>query len=123
MDAFASAEEAVCALLDLAGAQRGAELFKQKIAILKSAKATPNFSKARKQELEPLLGRLEALLPLRADLVHARLNVAVFGEEVRACFANARQIRGASQIMRTFTLEGLRSLTRDVNEIVAALMA
>ena len=82
----------VNALLDQTASKRGSEPLKQRITILRKAKASPSYSNARKQQVDADLGELESRLPLRADIVHGCLQLAEFENENRACFANARQI-------------------------------
>ena len=115
------AERAVNALLDQTASKRGSEPLKQRITILRKAKASPSYSNARKQQVDADLGELESRLPLRADIVHGCLQLAEFENENRACFANARQDSSPCTQVRTFSLDDFREVTRQVHEIAARI--
>lgn len=77
-----------------------------------------------KEKLEKLLKLLDgcmAINELRNDIVHSTLQLAVIGNDQRACFINMRHCTTGSQTARLFTLEGLRRLTADMNTLAAEI--
>lgn len=114
-------EEAVVALLRESATKFGGEPLGSKVEALKKAKPSPQYSTERKQKINELLGQFDELLDLRNDLVHARLQIAVIGNDQRACFINARQLMAGIQTARLFSLESLRSVTRTAGELGAKL--
>lgn len=121
LDAFAATEEAVVHLLELAETKFGGEPFGKKIEHLKSAKPSPAYSKERKARVNALLADMADLLEVRNDLVHARLQPAVIGEIQKACFVNARQCATGVQTARLFSLESLRTITRQATRLAEEL--
>jgi hypothetical protein len=114
IDAFAAIEEAVVRLLSQSDIKFGGESFGQKLGLLQKIKASPSRSKEKVAQLQILLKRCEAICALRNDIVHSRLQLAVIGEDHRACFSNLRECQSGSQIARLLTLEGLRSLSAEM---------
>lgn len=121
IDAFASVEEVVVALLVMLEIKIGAEPFGQKIEQLRKAKASPRFSKARLEKLSILLPGCETLNSLRNDIVHSRLQVVVIEEYPRACFINTRECLSGSQSARIFSYEGLLKLRADIAKMAVEL--
>ncbi len=105
------------------GGKVGAESFGQKLAQLRKAKATSTFSQAQIERLQKLLDGCLAISELRNDIVHSALKLAVIADDQRACFINLRHCASGSQTARLFTLEGLRGLTADMNELAKEIRA
>jgi hypothetical protein len=114
IDAFAAIEEAVIGLLSASDIKFGGEPFGQKLELLRKIKASPKRSKERVAQLQTLLKRCVEINELRNDIVHSKLQLAVIGEDQRACFTNLRDCQSGSQTARLFTLEGLRALSVEV---------
>lgn len=123
IDAFATLEEAIVRLLTALKAKTGSESFGQKLQLIQKAKASPEISQARLQKVLLLMPRCEELGELRNDIVHSRLQIAIIGEDQRACFTNTRHCLSGSQTARLFTLEGLRSVTVNASALAAELRA
>jgi hypothetical protein len=121
IDAFAALEESIVRLLVALKAKFGTESFGQKLQLLKTAKANPQFSQARLRQVQALLPRCEELNELRNDIVHSRLQIAIIGDDHRACFTNTRHCLSGSQTARLFTLEGLRSVTGNAGKLAEEL--
>lgn len=111
IDAFAAIEEAFVRLLSQSDIKFGGESFGQKLKLLQKIKASPSRSKERVAQLQVLLKRCEALCELRNDIVHSKLQLALIGDDHRACFTNLRDCQSGSQTARLLTLEGLRALS------------
>jgi hypothetical protein len=121
LDAFVASEEAVIALLRQSGTRSGGEPFGKKVENLRKAKASLQYPAPLKARIDELLRQFDELMDARNDLVHARLQIAVIGEDQRACFINARQCANGSQSARLFSLEGLRALTRKADQLAQDL--
>jgi hypothetical protein len=62
LDAFAACEEAITKLLKLNGIKSGSEPFGQRVEKLRKTKASPTYTKTRKQRVDSLLAELEGLM-------------------------------------------------------------
>lgn len=123
LDAFVEAEEAVVTLLMRSKTKIGCDLLGQKMESLRKAKPSPQYSKAKRTAVLPLLDQLECLLPIRADFVHARLQVVPWEGDARACFVNARHTAGCTLPARLITLDEFAKLTRRVEKLAQELVA
>ncbi len=123
IDAFSAVEEALLAAILATGGKASAASFGQKLAQLRKAKATPAMSAERLTKLQGLLDDCLAIGEVRNDIVHSVLKLAVIGDDQRACFVNLRSCNSGSQIARLFTLEGLRSLTSEMNDLAQKIRA
>ena len=123
VDAFATVELVVNYLLAISGTKCGGEPLGQRIVNLREAKPSSGYSKARKKTVDEALKLLDAWLPLRADLVHGRLQLAELDGEVHACFANARQAALPGKQLRMFELADLRMATQRVTAIATKLQS
>jgi len=121
IDAFAAIEEAAVGLLGQEGIKFGEEPFGQKLKLLGRIKASPKRSKERVAHLQTLLNRCAIINELRNDIVHSRLQMAVIGEDHRACFTNLRECQSGSQTARLFKLEGLRELSLEMLKLADEL--
>jgi hypothetical protein len=121
IDAFAAVEEAVVTLLGESNIKFGAESFGHKLDLLHKIKASPQRSNDRVKQLHALLKRCEAINELRNDIVHSKLQMALIGEDQRACFTNLRDCQSGSQAARLFTLEGLRKLSLEMLKLADEL--
>lgn len=121
IDAFAAIEEVVVTLLDQSDIKFGAESLGHKLDLLRKIKASPQRSKERVAQLHALLKRCEAINELRNDIVHSKLQMALIGEDQRACFTNLRDCQSGSQTARLFTLEGLRALSMEMLKLAEDL--
>lgn len=121
VDAFADLETAVIRLMRAAAIKSGGESFGQKLDKLAKAKANPQLPKASISKLPLLLKRCETICALRNDIVHSRLQMAVIGEEHRACFVNLRECESSGQTARIFTLPGLRDLSAEMTDLAREL--
>ncbi len=119
IDSFAALEERIIALLTRLDVKTGSETFGQKLDRLGKVIPNPLLSKARHTELIALVPRCRTLGDLRNDIVHSRLQIAEIGDETRACFTNTRQCLSGSQTARLFSLDGLRSVRTETDELTA----
>jgi hypothetical protein len=117
IDAFAAIEEAVIGLLSHSDIKFGGESFGQKLELLSKIRPSPKRSKERVAQLQTLLKRCGEINGLRNDIVHSKLQLAVIGEDQRACFTNLRDCQMGSQTARLFTLAGLRALSVEMLEL------
>jgi len=121
LDAFAEIEEAIVGVLNLLDFKLANDSLGQKLETLKSAKASPTFSRERLARLQALLPICEALNTQRNDIVHSRMQIALIGHETKACFANIRQSTPGSQIARLLSLDGFDELHRTIRQTAALL--
>lgn len=123
IDAFAEIEMAVVIILDGAGVAQRGEPLKQRLSSVLTIKPSPTYSKARKSAVDDVIRRIDTLLALRNDVVHARLSVAVFENEIHALFVNARETNVVGRTARVITLAEMQILTKQVRELVRSLEA
>lgn len=123
IDAFSEVEQALIAVIDRCGGKIGSESFGQKIEKLRKAKPSPGLAKGKIETLMKLMDRCAAINEVRNDIVHSTLQLAVIGNDQRACFINSRQCDSGSQTARLFSLEGLRSLTAEMTQLAADIRA
>ena len=121
LDAFVRVEESVARLLVASKTSFNGEMLGQRIELLRAAKAGPQFSKKKRVYVLKLLDEIVPLLPIRNDIAHGRLQVAMIEQESHACFINVRQTLEPSQNARLFRLEQLDRLTRKIQAIAEEL--
>ena len=64
---------------------------------------------------------VEDLLPLRNDLVHSHLRVALLDQQAVACFWNSRDAQSDKESLRLFTAAGLRQLAQSTADLAGAI--
>lgn len=121
IDAFSEVEQALIAIIERSGRKTGSESFGQKLQQLRKAKACPALSKEQIEKLKNLIDGCAAMNDLRNDIVHSTLQLAVIGNDQRACFINSRHCTSGSQTARLFSLEGLRGLTAEMMDLAKKL--
>ena len=121
VDAFALAEASVQALLNGAKLKCTTEPFKQKIGMVKKLPANPQYSKARKLEVDNLASELESLLALRADIVHSPMQIALIDGTAFACFVNAKEAGENAPFARLLGYNALKAVARQVLQIANKL--
>lgn len=117
IDAFSEVEQALIAVIERSGGKVGSDSFGQKLEQLRKSKPSPTLSKGQIDRLKKLIDGCATLNELRNDIVHSTLQLAVIGNDQRACFINSRHCTSGSQTARLFSLEGLRGLTAEMTEL------
>lgn len=115
-------EQSVIELLQQAAQPIGADSFGKRLALAGKIPASPKFSKARIARLQGLFQRCEELIPLRNDIVHSTLQIAVVDGQANACFINTRQRGAHIRDARLITLEGLQEISNKVEKLAAELI-
>lgn len=92
-----------------------------KAGALLKVKASPGYSAATKKKVDAALGRVLELLPVRGDIVHARMKLVVVEGVNHAQFVNAATDASLYPPCRLLTLDHLRDLTRRVEELAGEL--
>ncbi len=120
LDAFVALEQQIVAILSLTGAACAKDaLLGHKVERLKTIKACPRFSKARKAAVLALIPAIEELVGLRGALVHAQLKVVRIDGTHKACLINARDANAEIQsalLLDLSALSGLVIRTRSLSE-------
>jgi hypothetical protein len=123
VDAFSELESAVIRVLMAANIGCGGESFGQKLSKLIKAKASSQLSKASLAKLPDLLQRCESICTQRNDIVHSRMQLAILGDEHRACFVNTQECENTGQTARLFSLAGLRDLSVEMGQLAEEIRA
>lgn len=123
LDGFAALEQSVIALLVRAQVKITNGPFGQKVQSLKKLEPGKGVTNSACLAASVLADDIATILDVRNDLVHARLQIALIGNDQRACFINARQCTSGAQLARLFSLESLREVTRKANLIAEQLAA
>jgi hypothetical protein len=121
LDALVTCEEVVISLLVKAEVKFGGEPFGKKIEKLRKAKVGKLYCEQMKSQTDALLVRLEELMNIRNDIVHARLRLENIGGVEKACFINARECTNGTQTARLFSLDSLRDVTRKASKLAEEL--
>lgn len=98
-------------------------LLKQRLAALLKVPASPRYSKADKAHTDTAIGKLDALLPLRNELVHSPLEVISLRDDLHACFATVRPDGLPGAQLRAFSIDELRTTRASVEALVVELTA
>lgn len=123
IDAFSEVEQALIWIIERSEGKVGSDSFGQKLEKLRKAKPSPTLSKNQIEKLKKLIDGCSAINELRNDIVHSTLQLAVIGNDQRACFINSAQCTSGSQTARLFSLEGLRGLTAEMTDLAKELRA
>ena len=123
IDAFADCEIEVCALLRSLAVPIGNEPFSQRLLKLGKCQPASGYAKERKARVDAALAQLSEVLPVRADVVHARMKLVTIEGVNFACFVNAREQAAACPAARLVSFENFRAITRRVAKIAEDLRA
>lgn len=121
LDAFVDCEVEVNGILKKGGAKPGGEILGQRIAKLIAVPASSTYAKSHKARVDALLAELLELACVRADIVHARLDIVNVDGVACARFRNVRNAADPYAPVRLITLADLRALTRRVAQIAEDL--
>jgi hypothetical protein len=99
------------------GEKCSCEPFGVKAGALLKVKASSVYPAATKKKVDEALTIVLELLPVRADIVHARMKLVVAEGVNYAQFANAAMAMIPYAPCRLLTLDHLRDLTRRVEEL------
>jgi len=123
LDAFSRLEIAVLKCSErrgLAPAARGTPL-RQRIAELRSIKASPDCARAIVDKLGKVTGSIEKLLPLRATIVHSALLTGKRDGTPVALFQNVLDAASGTPTYLVTTLEDLDRGRKQLAELTASL--
>jgi hypothetical protein len=112
LDAFAGLESAVCKVLRSAGQNPKGEPFSQRVKAFKSTEKTTLIAKQNHPKRDQIADEIAALLQLRADIVHSRMNLQTIDGELCACFINVQEAGTLYPPQRILKLEDLKKLGR-----------
>ena len=123
LDEFAKIEEAVVGLMLRAKCTIKADHLSQKIQVLRATKPTPQYSRAKRAQVLPLLDQLEPLLALRNDIVHSAMRIANIDGDPHASFRNVRTATEPTGLARLITLDQFETVRRDVHRFAIELLS
>lgn len=122
LDAYCEIELEICRLLRLAAVTADKRPLGQKVEQLKSAKASPSYSKANRQAVNAILDTLMPYLDARADIVHGKLVVVTFAKgDERAAFRNPAHQNYFGDVLRILTCEQFQQLTQSCQKVARDL--
>lgn len=124
LDAFAEVERMVVRMGKMVAKQPndGASLG-QRIERARQAQAGPQFSKDNLKKAFDALDAVCALLPLRADIVHSTLRLAMVDAVATLIFSNSRTADTLCPTVRIIDAAEFKTLTTSVQAISAKLRA
>lgn len=122
LDSFADVEQAVTSVLAMVPkkASDGASLG-QRIECAKMVEPNPKLSKANHAIVRESLSKLCCILPLRADVVHARLQVVMVNGDPTVIFSNSRNTGCLHPPVRMIGLNEFAALAKYVQGMADAL--
>ncbi|WP_225007792.1 hypothetical protein [Novosphingobium percolationis] len=123
IDAFVAIEFEVSAINARLCPGHDSELISQKIKRLKAVAASSNYSKKQRATVHEVLPEIEAILPLRHDLVHGTLSVLKAPDLTIAAFVNIRETTKLGSTARLFTASSLEELAQQAKTLAARLRA
>lgn len=121
MDAFARLELAVGHAALRLGLTRNKDCLGRRVASLGKAVPSSALSKANHAKLPDWIRETETLVEIRATLVHAVMQIGLFGGSKRAVFANVADQLAHSPKAAQFDLRELRATCKTVEDQTAKL--
>lgn len=95
----------------------------QNIELFQKLAPSPTYSKECKKRIDTLLSSLEAIQPIRCDIVHGLAEVYSKGSEHFQFFANVQQQPTDSAVGRMLSLDNIRHYTDLLAKIAVGLSA
>lgn len=96
-------------------------MFGQKIELVRSLDASPQYSRKTRDHVLELMDALEARLPARADVVHAPLQVVTIRGAPAACFVNPRNRGELGDIARIMNADQFKRLQQELADVTDKL--
>jgi hypothetical protein len=121
LDKFAEIEQSVIVLLKLSGAKCGNDSLGQKVESLRNFIAQLKCLKPQFSVALEALDDLEQILPLRNDIVHSRLALAIVDGASHALFRNTRFIQDRAPPVRLLSLKDFKHLEETLTGITTRL--
>ncbi|PEQ11223.1 hypothetical protein B2G71_18215 [Novosphingobium sp. PC22D] len=121
LDAFAGAEAAVVMIMARTGESNLTVPLGAKVEALAKLKPDPTYSNNAKKTVDGELEKLRPLLCVRADIVHARMEIVTIDGDVHARFANAAVLWHPYPTFRLLNYRQFGELTATVEAIAAKL--
>lgn len=114
LDAFADIEAKIARMVKAAS---GSAHLSARITLFRKLEPCSSLSKTNLPKRDKMADELESLLPLRADIVHSRLETVMIGGSVAAKFVNAQHRHEDHPPCRLLFLADIRKLTTKVHAI------
>lgn len=125
LDSFADLEAAIWVVLDKSGTMLTAkEPFGNRVKSFRELQSGTQLAKCRVNQKNQIADALLRLLPIRADLVHSRMQISVWDGEPVAIFTNAALADDPDALKRIMKLARLKTLTeklRHYSEVTRSL--
>lgn len=112
LDAFALLEEAVAKILRSTGLGIKGEPFSQRVKAFRAAEKTNLIAKQNHAKRDHIADEISALLQIRADIVHSRMQLQAIDGVVCASFVNVQDMGAPFPARRILALDDLKQLVR-----------
>lgn len=110
VDAFARLETSICKILASCGAMPSNEPFKQRLKDFQKAEKTHLIAKSNYTKRDQIAVAVDALLSVRADIVHSEMRIANVNGEPTAFFVNAKDAAAEYPCTRLLSLNQFKEL-------------
>lgn len=121
LDAFAELESFIAVLLDHAGKAAPAQHLGCRLKEFREIEPNSRLAKENLKRRDQLAGKISALLPLRADIVHSTMRVCIIDGEPSAIFVNAQNLAESNPPCRVMSQADLTRLLKQVEDLTAQL--
>lgn len=121
IDAFAAIEACIAIILTQGGEKCSGEPLGAKLESLRKLKPNPRYSTEQKKIVDDVLTEISSLLPVRADVVHGRLELVLIDGANHVRFTNAVEAAKPFPVTRLLTFEQLRRLTTQAEGLARKL--
>ncbi len=121
LDHFAKIEASIAGLLLIFKLGVGREMLSCKMEKLRKAKPMPSFSQKHIDKMTELLDRVESLMNIRNDLVHAQMKIVLINEISHAQFIPNHHAHDRLPMRRLVSEDDWLALNRDIAQIANEL--
>ena len=118
LDAFADLESAVVRVLRSCGVPAKGEPLSHKLKAFRTAEKTPLIAKSNLSQRDQIADDIAALLPIRADVVHSRMQLCTIDGQTAAIFVNGQESGLLFPPARVLNLSDMRQLVAMTHRLV-----
>ncbi|MDE2411567.1 MAG: hypothetical protein KGM18_07310 [Sphingomonadales bacterium] len=123
IDAFADLEVAVCRVLRSTGQNPKSEPFGQRVKTFREAEKTHLIAKANYGARNQIADEIFAILPVRADIVHSRMNTHRIDGQLAAVLTNVQDAGAEFPTARILTLAQFKQLVSRITQFTQRIAA
>ena len=121
LDAFADVEAEIIRFLNQAGQFKSGTPFGSRIEAFRKLEGISRIAKANHTKRDKVADEIAALRPVRADIVHSRMQVRLMDNTAYALFVNAQNRHESYPSCRILNLADLETITRKLSEYLMDL--